>query len=115
MPRAMRLRLCALLGTLTSGDDAPRRNWCGGTANDGIAPAAGFTMVYAQAHYAPGFGERYTQSTPLTTLEEAQTRVRHYSDPILKLGGTFLESRDDDYDFLMIVRAVRPPNAATSD
>src|SRR5687768_6600623 len=80
----------ALLGTLTSGDDAPRRNWCGGTANDGIAPAAGFTMVYAQAHYAPGFGERYLQSTPLTTLEEAQARVRHYSDPILKLGGTFL-------------------------
>jgi hypothetical protein len=25
-----------------------------------------------------------------------------------------LESRDDDYDFLMTVRAVRPPNAATS-
>jgi putative cell wall-binding protein len=88
----------ALLGTLTSGDDAPRRNWCGGTANDGITPAAGFTMVYAQAHYAPGFGERYTQSTPLTTLEEAQARVRHYSDPILKLGGTFLATAYGDAD-----------------
>src|SRR3990170_2113617 len=88
----------ALLGTLTSGDDAPRRNWCGGTANDGITPAAGFTMVYAQAHYAPGFGERYTQSTPLTTLEEAQARVRHYSDPILKLGGTFLSTAYGDAD-----------------
>ncbi len=88
----------ALLGTLTSGDDAPRRNSCGGTANDGITPAAGFTMVYAQAHYAPGFGERYTQSTPLTTLEEAQARVRHYSDPILKLGGTFLATAYGDAD-----------------
>ncbi len=88
----------ALLGTLTSGDDAPRRNWCGGTANDGITPAAGFTMVYAQAHYAPGFGERYAPSTPLTTLEEAQARVRHYSDPILKLGGTFLATAYGDAD-----------------
>lgn len=80
----------ALLGTLTATDDAARRDYCGGTANDGITPAPNFTMIYAQAHYAPGFGERYTQATPLTTLTEAQQRVRHYSHPILKLGGTFL-------------------------
>lgn len=86
----------ALLGTLTSSDDSARRNWCGGTANDGIAPAPGFTMVYAQAHYAPGFGERYDPSTPLTTLDEAQQRVRHYSSPILALGGTYLATAYGD-------------------
>lgn len=88
----------ALLGTLTSSDDATRRTYCGGTANDGIAPAPGFTMVYAQAHYAPGFGERYTQDTPLTTLTEAQQRVRNYSYPILRLGGTYLATAYGDAD-----------------
>ncbi len=88
----------ALLGTLTSSDDAARRTYCGGTANDGITPAPGFTMVYAQAHYAPGFGERYTLETPLTTLSEAQQRVRHYSTPILRLGGTFLATAYGDAD-----------------
>lgn len=88
----------ALLGTLTSTDDVARRTYCGGTANDGISPAPGFTMVYAQAHYAPGFGERYIQTTPLTTLSEAQLRVRHYSTPILRLGGTFLATAYGDAD-----------------
>ena len=88
----------ALLGTLTSSDDAARRTYCGGTANDGITPAAGFTMVYAQAHYAPGFGERYTQSTPVTTLTEAQQRVRHYSTPILRLGGSYIATAYGDAD-----------------
>ena len=87
-----------LLGTLTSADDAARRTYCGGTANDGITPAPGFTMVYAQAHYAPGFGERYTIETPNTTLSEAQQRVRHYSTPILRLGGTFLATAYGDAD-----------------
>lgn len=87
-----------LLGTLTANDDAPRRNYCGGTANDGLTPAPGFTMVYAQAHYAPGFGERYTQSTPLPTLSEAQQRVRNYSTPILRLGGTYLATAYGDAD-----------------
>lgn len=87
-----------LLGTLTSSDDAARRTYCGGTANDGITPAPGFTMVYAQAHYAPGFGERYTLETPNTTLSEAQQRVRHYSTPILRLGGTFLATAYGDAD-----------------
>ncbi|MEO6294991.1 MAG: cell wall-binding repeat-containing protein [Candidatus Limnocylindria bacterium] len=87
----------ALLGTLTSSDGAAQRSYCGGNDNtDGITPAPGFTMVYGQAHYAPGFGERYTQSTPLTTLDEAQQRVRHYSAPILSLGGTFLATAYSD-------------------
>ena len=85
-----------LLGTLTASDDAARRTYCGGTANDGITPAANFTMIYAQAHYAPGFGERYVQTTPLTTLSEAQQRVRNYSSPILKLGGTFIATAYGD-------------------
>jgi len=88
----------ALLGTLTSADDAARRTYCGGTANDGITPAPGFTMVYAQAHYAPGFGERYLATTPLTTLSEAQQRVRHYSTPILRLGGSYLATAYGDAD-----------------
>jgi len=43
-------------------------------------------MVYAQAHYAPGFGERYAESDPIPTLSEAQQRVRNYSYPVLRLG-----------------------------
>jgi S-layer homology domain len=73
----------ALLGTLTGSDGLAQRTHCGGGP---ITPAPGFTMVYGQAHYAPGFGERYVQSTPLTTLAEAQARVRHYSYPVLALG-----------------------------
>jgi len=77
----------ALLGTLTSTDGTHQWNYCGGKTNtDGIAPAAGFTMVYAQAHYAPGFGERYAESDPIPTLSEAQQRVRNYSYPVLRLG-----------------------------
>ncbi len=87
-----------LLGALTSGDDAARQAYCGGTSNDGISPAPGFTMVYAQAHYAPGFGERYVQSTPQTTLNEAQQRARNYSRPILALGGTFFATAYGDAD-----------------
>ena len=83
----------ALLGTLTGSDGVAQRTHCGGGP---IQPAAGFTMVYAQAHYAPGFGERYTQSTPITTLTEAQQRVRNYSYPVLALGGTFLATAYGD-------------------
>src|SRR5687767_1692927 len=101
----------ALLGTLTSGDDAPRRNWCGGPANDGISPAPGFTMVYAQAHYAPGFGERYVQSTPVTTLAEAQQRVRHYSMPILQLGGSYFATAYGDDDEI-VGRVLNQPNTS---
>ena len=83
----------ALLGTLTASDGAVQRQYCAGGP---IAPAPGFTMVYAQAHYAPGFGERYTIETPLTTLDEAQQRVRNYSTPILALGGTFIATAYGD-------------------
>lgn len=86
----------ALLGTLTASDGAAQRQYCGGVGAGPIAPAPGFTMVYAQAHYAPGFGERYVPSTPLTTLTEAQQRVRNYSTPILALGGTFLATAYGD-------------------
>ena len=104
----------ALLGTLTSSDDAPRKSYCGGTANDGISPAPNFTMIYAQAHYAPGFGERYSPTTPLTTLNEAQQRVRHYSDPILKLGGTFIATAYGDADQI-VTRVITQPNLAVAD
>lgn len=103
-----------LLGTLTSSDDASRRTYCGGTANDGITPAANFTMIYAQAHYAPGFGERYVQTTPLTTLSEAQQRVRNYSYPILKLGGTFIATAYGDADEITS-RVLRNPSTPFAD
>ena len=73
----------ALLGTLSSSDGAAQRQFCRGGP---ITPAPGFTMVYAQAHYAPGFGERYAESDPVTTLSQAQQRVRNYSTPVLRLG-----------------------------
>ena len=77
----------ALLGTLTASDGAAQRQYCGYPDNDGISPAPGFTMVYGQAHYAPGFGERYEESDPMTTLSEARQRVKNYSMPVLQLGG----------------------------
>lgn len=99
----------ALLGNLTSSSDSVRKTYCGGTANDGINPAPGFTMVYAQAHYTPGFGERYNQSDPLTTLSEAQQRVRHYSYPILALGGTYIATAYGDADEI-VERVLTSPN-----
>jgi S-layer homology domain len=75
----------ALLGTLTSSDGAAQRTYCSGGP---IKPAPGFTMVYAQAHYAPGFGERYVESDPIPTLSQAQQRVKNYSYPMLKLGAS---------------------------
>jgi hypothetical protein len=78
----------ALLGTLTSSDDTVRRSFCGGTVNDGITPAPGFVMIYGQAHYAPGFGERYEETDPIPTLSEGQQRVRNYSYPALRLGAS---------------------------
>ena len=90
----------ALLGTLTSSDGAAQWSYCGGSTNtDGISPAPGFTMVYAQAHYAPGFGERYVRTDPRTTLSEAQQRVRNYSYPVLKLGaGAYFATAYGDAD-----------------
>jgi putative cell wall-binding protein len=104
----------ALLGTLTSADDTARKTYCGGTSNDGITPALNFTMIYAQAHYAPGFGERYVESTPLTTLTQAQQRVRHYSTPILKLGGSYIATAYSDADQI-VSRVLTQPNRAYAD
>ena len=75
----------ALLGTLTSSDGAVQRQYCAGGP---IEPAPGFAMVYGQAHYTSGFGERYEEDTPITTLSEAQQRVRNYSFPVFALGGS---------------------------
>lgn len=105
----------ALLGTLTSSDGRDQRDFCGGETNtDGISPAPNFTMVYAQAHYAPGFGERYTPETPITTLGEAQQRVRHYSTPILELGGTYLATAYGDADAI-VKRVLTQPNTPYAD
>ena len=104
----------ALLGTLTASDDAARTSWCGGTANDGIAPAPNFTMVYAQAHYAPGFGERYVKTAPLPSLTEAQQRVRHYSTPILRLGGTYIATAYGDADEI-VTRVLTEPAKPFAD
>ncbi len=68
-------------------------------------------MVYAQAHYAPGFGERYVQSTPVTTLAEAQQRVRHYSMPILQLGGSYFATAYGDADEI-VGRVLNQPNTS---
>jgi hypothetical protein len=103
----------ALLGTLTSSDGSAQWNYCGGKTNtDRITPAPGFVMVYGQAHYAPGFGERYNESDPLTTQSEAQARVRHYSYPVLKLGarGYFATAYGDADD---IVRRVLTQRSRT--
>ncbi|HEX2766203.1 MAG TPA: S-layer homology domain-containing protein [Candidatus Limnocylindria bacterium] len=100
----------ALLGTLTSADGAAQRQYCGYPNNDGISPAPGFVMVYGQAHYAPGFGERYNESDPVTTLSEAQQRVRNYSTPILALGGTFFATAYGDAHEI-VQRVLTQPDA----
>jgi hypothetical protein len=101
----------ALLGTLGAGDGASQRSYCTGGP---ITPAPGFTMVYAQAHYAPGFGERYVQTTPITTLAEAQARVRNYSYPILALGGTYIATAySDAHD--IVERVLTQPTTSFGD
>jgi len=75
----------ALLGHIGSTDGAAQRQYCRGGP---IRPAAGFVMIYGQAHYTPGFGERYTKSDPKTTYYQARQHVRNYSYPVLKLGAS---------------------------
>lgn len=100
----------ALLGTLTAADGAAQRQYCGYPDNDGISPAPGFTMIYAQAHYAPGFGERYEESDPVTTLSEARARVRHYSMPVLQLGaGGYIATAYSDADEI-VMRVLNNPS-----
>jgi hypothetical protein len=75
----------ALLGTLGPSDGPAQRRYCSGGP---IRPARGFVMIYGQAHYAPGFGERYRRSDPRATLTQAVQRVRNYSYPVLRLGAS---------------------------
>jgi hypothetical protein len=89
----------ALLGHISSTDGAAQRQYCKGGP---IRPASGFVMIYGQAHYTPGFGERYSKSDPLTTLSQARQRVRNYSYPVLKLGASaYFASAYSDADKLL--------------
>ena len=98
----------ALLGTLTSSDGAAQRTYCSGGP---ITPAPGFTMVYAQAHYAPGFGERYKESDPLTTRSQARQRVKNYSTPVLRLGagGYIATAYSDAHE--IVTRVLKQPDS----
>ena len=106
----------ALLGTLTASDGANQRAYCGGNTNtDGISPAPGFVMIYAQAHYTGGWSERYAPSDPMTTLDQAQQRVRNYSYPVLALGasayfGTAFGDADD-----ILTRVLTQPGRSFGD
>ena len=75
----------ALRGRLSASDGPAQRRYCKGGP---IRPAHGFVMIYGQAHYTAGFGERYRKSDPLTSLMKARQRVRNYSFPIFALGGS---------------------------
>ncbi len=106
----------AFLGTLTASDGIHQLNWCGGSTNtDGISPAPGFTMIYSQAHYTGGWGERYVQSDPLTTLDQAQQRVRNYSYPMLALGarGYIATAYGDAHEIL--TRVLTQPTSTFAD
>jgi len=71
----------ALSGALVSTDGANQWRYCGGSSNtDGIAPAPGFVMVYANACYAPGASE---PGAARATATQALQRVGYYSRPIL--------------------------------
>lgn len=96
----------ALLGTLTASDGAAQRQYC---KNGPITPAPGFVMVYAQAHYAPGFGERYQHSDPVPSRSKAQQRVRNYSYPVLQLGASaFFATAYGDADEIVNRVLTRP-------
>ena len=73
-------------------------------------------MVYAQAHYAPGFGERYDEDDPLTTLAEAQARVRNYSYPVLRLGaGAYFATAYSDADAIVSRVLTQPDSLVRRD
>ena len=96
----------ALLGRIGSSDGAAQRKFCRGGP---IRPAPGFVMIYGQAHYAPGFGERYERSDPRTSLSQARQRVRNYSYPVLKLGASayFATAYGDAHN--LVARLLRHP------
>jgi hypothetical protein len=97
----------ALLGRLGAYDGAAQRRYC----RDGeLRPAEGFVMVYGQAHYAPGFGERYSRDDPRTSYKKARQRVRNYSYPIFKMGGSaFFATAYGDADSL-VARLLNNPD-----
>ena len=102
----------ALRGTLTSADGAAQRQYCSGGP---ITPAPGFTMIYGQAHYAPGFGERYDEDDPLTKRSEAQQRVRSYSRPVLQLGAAaYIASAYSDANEI-VARVLDQPTTTYGD
>jgi hypothetical protein len=89
----------ALMGRIDSSDGAAQRQYCKGGP---IRPAPGFVMIYGQAHYTAGFGERYVKSDPKTTYFQARQRVRNYSYPVLKLGASaYFASAYSDADRLV--------------
>jgi len=102
----------ALRGTLTTSDGAAQRQYCSGGP---ITPAPGFTMIYGQAHYSPGFGERYKKTDPLTTQSQAQQRVRNYSRPVLQLGAGayFATAYGDAHE--IVTRVLTQPTTTYGD
>jgi len=75
----------ALTGSLTSIDGANQWKYCGGSTNtDGITPAAGWVMIYANACYAPGASE---PGTTAATATQALQRVSYYSRQALSALG----------------------------
>lgn len=77
-----------------------------GWAAGAIDPADDFVMVYSNACYAPGAGE----SRPAPTQATALSRVGHYSDPILELGGTYFATDLGSDQLVDLI--LRNPNAS---
>jgi hypothetical protein len=99
-----------LRGMLTSSDDAARKTYCGGTANDGITPAPNWVMIYNSACYAPGASEGW--DAPATESVALQ-RVRNYSYPGLSIGGGAYFSTDMHQGGAQLVdRILRNPTMA---
>ncbi|HEX6129629.1 MAG TPA: Ig-like domain-containing protein [Candidatus Limnocylindria bacterium] len=97
----------ALLGTLGAYDGSQQRKYCTGGP---IRPARNFVMIFGQAHYAPGFGERYVKSDPRTTYTQARQRVRNYSYPYLKLGASAFYATAYSDAHQLVARLLSHPN-----
>jgi putative cell wall-binding protein len=91
----------ALLGTLSSSNS--RYPYCAG----GITPAPGFVMVYNKACYTPGAGETGDANESM-----AFQRVRHFSYPAHRLGGSAYFATDLGNGASVIIDLIlRYPNA----
>jgi putative cell wall-binding protein len=91
----------ALLGTLSSSN--PRYPYCAG----GITPAPGFVMIYNKACYTPGAGETGDANEAM-----AFERVRHFSYPAHRLGGSAYFATDLGNGASVIIDLIlRFPNA----